>query len=211
MPPASPPRSTVRARVATKDPAPESGAFIIDVMNPRDVLPPARWLIGTGLIGGLLVACTPALDWRDTPVPGSAASALFPCKPDVHVRRVELAAVIREMHLASCAAADSVYAVSHVDVGDPARVTEVMQSLRELAVENIGGTAKRVGSPRIAGMTPHPLAEHVAIAGKRPDGSAIEVQVVFFTRASVVYQATVVGSRLDAEAVDTFFTALKLQ
>ncbi|MBX9793257.1 MAG: hypothetical protein K2Y02_03045 [Burkholderiaceae bacterium] len=179
-------------------------------MNSRDARPSARWLLGIAVTGGLLAACSPALDWRETPVPESALSALFPCKPDAHVRRVALAGATREMHLASCAADDTVFAVSHVDVGDPARVTEVMQALRALAAENIGGTAKVVSALRIPGMTPNPLAERLAMTGKRMDGLVIEAQAVFFTRAAVVYQATVVGTRVDAEAVDTFFTALKL-
>lgn len=158
----------------------------------------------------LLSACTPALNWRETPVPGSGMHALFPCKPDAHVRRVTLLGAEMQMHLASCTAAGSVYAVSHVDVGDPGRVTPVMQKLRSLAAENIGGAATVMRPQPVPGMTPHPLAERLAVAGRRPDGSAIQAQALFFTQAAVVYQATVVGDRLDTEAVDTFFAALKL-
>lgn len=158
----------------------------------------------------LLMACSPVLDWREASIPDSGARALFPCKPEVHVRQVMLAGAVRPMHLSSCTAAERVYAVSHVDVGDVSRVTEVMQVLRSLAAENIGGAPKTVGAQQVPGMTPNPLAERLAMAGKRPDGSAIEAQAVFFAKATVVFQATVVGDRLDAEAVDTFFSALKL-
>lgn len=161
--------------------------------------------------GGVLTACSPALNWRETPVSGSALTTLFPCKPDAHVRRVVLVGAERQMNLTSCAADGSVYAVSHVDVGDPVRVSQVMQTLRSLAAENIGGAATVIGAQQVPGMTPQPLAERLAVTGKRPDGSAIEVQAVFFAQAAVVYQATVVGNRLDAEAVDTFFAALKLR
>ncbi len=171
---------------------------------------PALWLIGVLGCSALGSGCTPALDWRDTRVVGSAVTALFPCKPDAHLRRVTLAGSERQMHLASCAAGGNVYALSHVDVGDPGRVTEVMRTLRTLAAENIGGAATVIGAPPIPGMTAHPLAGRLAVSGQRPDGSAIEAQAVFFTQATVVYQATVVGKRLDAEATDTFFAALKL-
>lgn len=180
-------------------------------MNLHDVRRLPRWWWGLVVIGGLLLsACSPALDWRETSVAGSPWGALFPCKPDAHVRQVVLAGAAAQMHLASCAADGSVFAVSHVDAGDPGRVTEVMQTLRALAADNVGGAARRVGAARIPGMTPHPLAERLAVTGKRSDGSAIEAQAVFFTRGSVVYQATVVGTRLDSDAVDTFFGALKL-
>ncbi|MDO9316352.1 MAG: hypothetical protein Q7T97_17600 [Burkholderiaceae bacterium] len=162
-------------------------------------------------IVGLVAACSPALDWRDTLVPDSGASAVFPCKPDAHVRQVVLAGAGRKMHLASCMAADTVYAVSHVDVGDLGQVTEAMQALRALAAENVGGAAKVIAPQTVPGMTPHPLAERLAVAGKRSDGSVIEAQAIFFTQATVVYQATVVGGHLDPDAVDTFFSALKLR
>lgn len=180
-------------------------------MNLRPVRPVARLRPGLWVIAGLLAACSPALDWRDTPVPYSEASALFPCKPDAHVRQVVLGGASRQMHLTSCTAAGTVYAVSHVDVGDSARVNEVMQTLRALAAENVGGTAKVIAATTVPGMTPHPLAERLAFTGKRADGSAIEAQAVFFARAAVVFQATVVGIHLDPDAVDTFFAALKLR
>ena len=181
-------------------------------MKSNPASPPAPWRIGyTVLAAGLLAACSPALDWRELSVPDSAASALFPCKPDTHVRKVALAGAALQMHLSSCTAADNVYAVSHVDLDDPTRVTEVMQTLRVLAAENVGGVATVVGAPRVPGMAAHPLAERLAVVGRRSDGSAIEAQAIFFTQGAAVYQATVVGTRLDPDAVDTFFSALKLR
>lgn len=204
-------RSVVRAPGWSDRPAPHGTAFIIAEMNSPHLGRPVCRVLFSAAIGGLLSACSPALDWRDTPVPGSPLTALFPCKPDSHVRRVVLAGSPRDMHLTSCTANDSVYAVSHVDVGDPARVTEAMHALRALAAENIGGAAQGVDAPPVRGMTPHPLAERLSVLGQRADGSAIEARAAFFTQATVVYQATVVGTRLDPEAVDTFFTALKLR
>ncbi|MEI7465472.1 MAG: hypothetical protein WCJ87_09005, partial [Burkholderiales bacterium] len=86
-----------------------------------------------------LCACSPALNWRETRPPDSGVSALFPCKPDHHVRRVTLAGAKLMMQLSSCTAADSVYALSRVDVGEAVRVTPVLEVLREVAAENIGG------------------------------------------------------------------------
>ncbi len=180
-------------------------------MSPRNE--PARVLIiaCAWILGGVLTACSPALNWRETRVSGSSVYALFPCKPDAHVRRVALAGTELPMHMSSCAADGSVFAVSHVDVGDAQRVSQVLQALRTLAAGNIGAAATVIGAQQVPGMTPQPLAERLAMTGKRPDGSAIEVQAVFFAQAAVVYQASVVGNRLDTEAVDTFFAALKLR
>jgi len=157
-----------------------------------------------------LSACSPALNWRETHPPDSGVSALFPCKPDHHLRRVKLAGAELMMQLSSCTAADSVYALSHVDVGQAARVTPVLQALREVAAENIGGPTAVNDPQPVPGMTPHPLAQRLGWSGTRSDGSVIAAQAMFFTQGTHVYQATVVGTQLDAGAIDTFFAALKL-
>jgi hypothetical protein len=157
-----------------------------------------------------LSACSPALNWREIHPPDSGVIALFPCKPDHHTRRVTLAGTALAMQLSSCTAADSVYALSHIDVGQAVRVTPVLQGLRQVAAENIGGPTAVSDLQPVPGMTPHPLAQRLGWRGTRPDGSVIAAQAMFFTQGTHVYQATVVGTRLDAVAVDTFFAALKL-
>ena len=157
-----------------------------------------------------LCACTPALNWRETHPPDSVVTALFPCKPDHHVRRVSLAGAELAMQLSSCTADNNVYALSQIDVGQADRVTPVLQALRETAAQNIGGPLAVQGPQPVPGMTPHPLAQRLGWRSARADGSTIEAQAAFFTQGTQVYQATVVGKRLDADAVDTYFAALKL-
>jgi len=166
-------------------------------------------LLSIALTWGLS-ACSPALNWRETHPPDSVVSALFPCKPDHHIRRVKLAGTELAMQLSSCTAADSVYALSHIDVGQAERVTPVLEALRKLAADNIGGPTAVKGPQPVPGMTPHPLAQRLGWSGTRADGSIIAAQATFFTQGTQVYQATVVGTRLDASAMDTFFSALKL-
>ena len=48
------------------------------------------------------------------------------------------------------------------------------------------------------------------IDGSRPDGTPLRGQAGFFSRGMRVYQATVIGPRIDADAADTFFTGLRL-
>lgn len=166
-------------------------------------------VVSIALAGGL-VACTPALNWRETRPPDSEVVALFPCKPDHHVRRVRLAGAELAMQLSSCTATDSVYALSRIDVGPADRVTPVLQALREAAADNIGGAVTVQMPQPVPGMAPHPLAQRLGWRNTRADGALIAAQATFFTRGTQVYQATVVGTQLDAQALDTFFAALKL-
>ena len=162
-------------------------------------------------VTGCLVACSPALNWREIRPPDSAVTAMFPCKPDHHSRRVTVAGAERSMHLSSCTASDNVYALSQVNAGQADRVTPVLEALRQVAAENVGGPTTVKGTQPVPGMAPHPLAQRLGWNGTRADGSAIAAQAMFFTQGTQVYQATVVGTRIDTEAADTFFSGLKLR
>ena len=50
----------------------------------------------------------------------------------------------------------------------------------------------------------------VALLGRRPDGSSVRQQAAFFAHGLRIYQASVLGSELPAEATETFFLGLKL-
>ena len=165
-----------------------------------------RWC-GAGLAASLL-ACSPALNWREIQPPESGAVVMFPCKPDRFVRSVTLAEQKVQMHLASCSADGVTYALSHAELSDPTRIAAALQALRALAASNIGGQAAVMSPLNVPGMTPHPLAERLAI--RSTGGRVLYAQVGVFTRGLRVYQATVIGEKLDVEGADTFFTGLRL-
>lgn len=158
-----------------------------------------------------LQACSPTYDWRETLPPDAAVMALFPCKPDRFSRPVVLAGAPVQMLLVSCATGGTTFALTHVELADAASVGPALQSLREAAIGNVGGAATVVAPMKVPGMMPNALAERLQIEGRRPDGSVLRVQAGFFTAGMRVYQATAVGSTLDAEALDTFFSGLRLR
>ena len=48
------------------------------------------------------------------------------------------------------------------------------------------------------------------IDGRLPDGRRIVEHAAFFARGLRVYQVTMLGESLDAEAIDTFFDSIKV-
>ena len=167
-----------------------------------------RLLCGAVLGAALLAGCSPSLDWREHRVADGQVEALFPCRPESRVRLVLLAGVKLEMHLESCTAGEANFALSHVNVGDPTRVEPVLRQLQAVFASNVGGTLAEVGPAKVPGMTPNLLASRVRVTGAREDGSVITAESVFFVCGTVIYQATMLGGRIDAEAADTFFAAL---
>ena len=161
-------------------------------------------------IGALsLGACAPAMDWREVRPEGARVLAVFPCKADGHARKVMLAGEARRLTLHACSAGDATWGLSFADVGDPGLVGTALDELRVAAAANVGATTLSPGTLAVPGATPNPHAGRWAIAGRLGDGRAVRVQVGVFARGTVVFQATVVGTQLEQEAVDTFFAGLR--
>lgn len=154
-------------------------------------------------------ACTPPFNWREIQPEGSELLAMFPCKPERFARRLVLAGEAVEMRMSSCVVDGVTYAVAYATVQDPARVGPALSELQAAAVCNLGGTATEAAIPAIEGMTPNELAKRIDVTGSGTDGSSIQEQAVFFVKGLRVYQASMVGSKLNPEATETFLAGLR--
>jgi hypothetical protein len=167
----------------------------------------SRSLWATGLLA--CAACSAALDWREVRPEGSDIVALFPCKPASHARQLSLSGVPVRTTLYACSTGGATWAVSFADVQDPARVAPALVALRHAAAGNVGAATGQSLDLRVAGATPNPESGRSTWDGRYPDGRAMRMQSAVFARGTVVYQATVLGERLDAEALDTFYASLR--
>ena len=158
----------------------------------------------------ILAGCSPALDWREFQAEGSGIVASFPCKPDRHVRTVKLEVQTVRMEMLVCSVGEVSYALSFADLDDPARVSDALQELQGLARSNLASEGSESQPLQVPGMTPNPKAARLRVNGRRPDGAAMQEQAAFFVKGLRVYQATVLGKHVSAEAADTFLGGLRL-
>lgn len=154
-------------------------------------------------------ACSPTLDWREFVPEGTDISVSFPCRPDRQARAVMVAGARAQMQMLACSAGDATFALAFVDVTDPARVGATLAELRATAASNLQDAAPQNAPLQIRGMTPNEQAARVTIAGKLPDGVAVQEHAAFFTRGLRVYQATVIGAKPAPQVADTFIAGLK--
>lgn len=167
--------------------------------------------LGLAVFVAVTAACSPALDWRELrPDDSGGLTVLFPCKPASHARLLTLAGTPARTTMHACTAAGATWAVAVADVQDPARVTAALVELKAAATSNLAAGEPRPLDGVVPGATPNPQAGRVALAGRYPDGRAAQMQVTVFTRGTIVIQATVLGERLDSDAVDTFHSSLRL-
>lgn len=156
-----------------------------------------------------LAGCAPALDWREVRPEGSHARLMMPCKPASHARTVALAQRRVEMSMYACTAGEVTYALAFADMADPAVVTAALRELAQTASANLRATETAASSAAgVAGMTPNAQAAQWRLDGRLPDGRQVQEHMALFAYGTRVYQATMMGARLDAEARETFFSGL---
>ena len=169
---------------------------------------PCAWRLAPLLVA--LVACTPTLDWREVQIDGGALQALFPCRPQHRARQVTVDGSALRMDMSACAADQATFALSFVDAPAPGQVTPVLEDLRRAASGNLGAALPGSAPFTPEGATPNPASGRVRIVGRLPDGKPAIEHAAFFIRGVRIYQASVIGAAPDPEAVESFFSGLKL-
>lgn len=167
---------------------------------------PCAWALWIALAG-----CTPTYDWREIRPDGAALTALFPCRPQLLSRRVDLAGAKLQMQMHVCRSGDETLAVAFVDVDEPGQVSAIVRSLRGAAQANFLATQVQVSALHVPGMTPNPNAALVLMLGASTQGEPVAATAAFFVRGLRVYQATIFGARVNTEVSQTFIAGLKLQ
>lgn len=166
-------------------------------------------LLRFSMLSVALVACSPTFDWRETAAEGSGVVATFPCRPDRHSRLVELVGAKQSMEMLVCSTGGATFALSFVDIADPAQVSTALAELRRIAQRNVQAAAREGGPASVAGMTPNVEAVELEMAGRLPDGSAVHERAVFFSKGLRVYQGTVIGARPAPEAIKIFLASFR--
>ena len=160
---------------------------------------------------GVLAACFPTYDWRESRPEGSSVRMMFPCRPHRTVRSIVLGSQPLRMTVASCSAAGTTFGVAYVEVAEPGRVAPTLEALREVAAGNVAAAPASGVAHRVAGATPNDRMERVRLLGSLPDGRAVTLQAVFFVRGLRVYQASIVGAEIASDAAETFFAAIRVE
>lgn len=162
--------------------------------------------IALALVGG----CAPALDWRQVQTEGWGLAAAMPCRPDRLQRQIALAGAPVTLGLLVCSSAEHTFALASAEVDSPAQVGPALQALLAAAQANVQGQVLAEQPARVPGMTPQPGALRRQLAGRMPDGRAVQEQVQVFAHGLRVFQSTVVGPQAGAAQVEPFLDSLAL-
>lgn len=145
-------------------------------------------------LSGLLLACAPTLNWRTVEV-GPQTKVQFPCRPEHAARPLALAGVPMPAEMWVCDAGGLSWSATVLEVGDPARLGEVLRASRQGLANRLQASEASVRPVQIAGMTPNAEARRVVIVGKPGGAAPVRAEAVFVTRGLQVFQFVVLAQR----------------
>lgn len=161
-------------------------------------------------LASALVACAPSVDWRELRPESFQLAVALPCRPSSSARALVLAGQAVQMTMLACSEHGMTFAIGSADVSDPARVGAALAALPAAIAAKLRGRVASDAAARVVGMTPQPEARQVRLVGQRPDGVPALAEVAVFAYGTRVYQAAVLGERLDADLTRTFFASLRV-
>jgi hypothetical protein len=177
--------------------------------DPQPARPGRRAIIASAF-AFTLSACAPALDWREVRPAGTQLQLLFPCKPTSQQRTVSLAAAPLSLTLQACQAGGLTWALSHADVVNPTRVAPALVELKAAAMSKIGPPTAPWAALATPGTTPNAQSGLAKFAAQGPDKQAVQMHVAVFAHGTQVFQATVLGQTVSAEAANAFFSSMRV-
>ena len=161
-----------------------------------------------------LVACSPALNWRQVSVDTSDVMVLMPCKPDQATRTVALRVVNHDVEtslsLYGCEASQMQFTFGHMNAQQGLSAEESIRAWRlaGLAAANAKPGDATSQNWAIKGVSDHGLSARTHVLT-----DAHQVQWVWFAYGNKIYQAAVYGKTKDKglpEAAETYFSGIKL-
>jgi hypothetical protein len=180
-----------------------------------------------GIAGLALAACSPTFNWREVRPENTRLSLLLPCKPDKLQKTVPLGGRPTELTMLGCETGGAIFALAVADVGDAAKVSDVLAQWQRLTLLNMKAEpvattphpetgsapqATQVLALKLTGATSSdPAPVLVKARGKRADGSEVIGQAAYFAQGAQIFQVLVYADKLTPELSETYFSSLKFE
>ena len=159
-----------------------------------------------------MLACSASNNWRDYSSPDAPYRVMFPDKPAVHKRTIDLDGMKVEMTMTAVDRDGTIYAVGSAEAPDAARATAALAAMKTALVRNIGAT---VTSEKASAQASNPGGQRAALdveANGVQNGTPMKLIGHFEARDQRFYQVIVMGKAkaMPKEQVEQFITSFKL-
>ena len=162
-----------------------------------------------------LAACSPGANWRDYSSQDAPFRVMFPDKPSVHKRRIDLGGMPVEMTMTAVDVNGATFAVGSAEAPDAAKAQAALDAMKTALVRNIGATITKEKAAAAAGASGVASNRNASIdieASGVQNGTPMTLVGHFESRDKRFYQVIVMGKAqaLAPEQVDQFITSFKL-
>jgi hypothetical protein len=168
------------------------------------------------LAASVLAACSPSYNWRDYSSQDAPFRVMFPAKPDVHKRKIDIDGMPVEMTMTGVDIDGTMYAVGSAEAPDAARAQAALGAMKTALVRNIGATVtkEKATAAATASGSGHSQRSSIDIeATGAQNGTPMKLVGHFEARDKRFYQVIVMGKEksMSQERTDQFISSFQLQ
>jgi hypothetical protein len=167
------------------------------------------------LAASLLAACNPTYNWRDYSSQDAPYRVMFPDKPAVHKRSIDIDGMTVEMTMTAVDLKGTTFAVGSAEAPDAAKATAALAAMKAALVRNIGATIVKEKSSAAASASNTGSTQNASIdieATGVQNGTPMKLVGHFESRNKRFYQVIVMGKEkaLSPDQTDQFISSFKL-
>jgi hypothetical protein len=169
----------------------------------------------SALAAGVLTACSPTANWRDYSSQEAPFRVMFPDKPTVHKRSIDIAGMPVEMTMTAVDVNGTMFAVGSAEAPDAAKAQAALAAMKTALVRNIGATVTKEKSTAAAAASGTNRTQNASLdieAAGVQNGTPMKLIGHFESRDKRFYQVIVMGKAksISPEQADQFMSSFKL-
>jgi len=167
-------------------------------------------------LAGMVSACSPVFDWREYRSPDAPFTAVFPGKPAVLAREINLDGQQVQLIMTASEAEGNTFAVGTAVMTSAALAQAALPAMQAALLRNIKGQVleEKSSSASSSGSsgTHQKTTLNIRATGSR-NGQPVQLVGRFTARDTRIYQIIIVGdaSKLSRENIDTFMDGVKIE
>lgn len=177
--------------------------------------PSLALFLATLAAASVLSACSPKFDWRDYRSPDAQFTALFPGKPAVLTREIDLDGKKVSLTMTASEIDGATFAIGSAVLDTTEQAQAALPAMKTALLKNINGTVRSEKSASAASSTAsgsHQRSSLSVEATGTQQGKPVLLVGRFVAQDKRIFQVIILGeeSRLSRDTIDTFMDSVKL-
>lgn len=164
----------------------------------------------------ILAACSPRFDWREYRSPDAHFTALFPGKPAVLTREIDLDGKKVNLTMTASEVDGNTFAIGNAELASAEQAQAALPAMKQALLNNIKGTVRSEKSATAASSNAAGTHQKTSLAIEATgtqNGQPALLVGRFVAQDRRIYQIIILGQekKLSRENIDTFMDSAKIE